>query len=158
MDIPPIDYDLAVQDSSGTTTISEYDADLSPYIGQAITILMSGFLNPLDNNNGPEFGLWVSIASGGNLIPLTSFTGINKIDSRNELSLYPNPVKEKIKLISDSKNASYKIFNIAGKVVQSDHLQKSPEQNILVENLASGIYFFQIDFGDRLLIKRFIKL
>ena len=42
--------------------------------GAAITVLASGFLNPVANSNGPAFGLWVATAAGGNLIPLPTAT------------------------------------------------------------------------------------
>ena len=38
--------------------------------GTALTVVASGFLNPSVNSNGPGFGLWVALPSGGNLIPL----------------------------------------------------------------------------------------
>ncbi|MFO7608912.1 MAG: hypothetical protein R6X35_06905, partial [Candidatus Krumholzibacteriia bacterium] len=37
--------------------------------------MASGFLNPDLNSNGPEFGLWVALASGGELIELPLYTG-----------------------------------------------------------------------------------
>jgi hypothetical protein len=38
--------------------------------GEAITVVASGFLNPANNSNGPAFGLWVALASGGQLVQL----------------------------------------------------------------------------------------
>ncbi|HOP13504.1 MAG TPA: DUF4397 domain-containing protein, partial [Lentimicrobium sp.] len=41
--------------------------------GQAISVIASGFLNPAANNDGPAFGLYVALASGGNLIALPEY-------------------------------------------------------------------------------------
>lgn len=38
--------------------------------GSALTVLASGFLNPAPNINGPLFGLFVALPTGGELIPL----------------------------------------------------------------------------------------
>ncbi len=156
--LPPQDYDFTIQDSSGTTNIAAYDANLTSFTGEAITILASGFLNPGNNNNGPDFGLWVAKAAGGNLIPLSNITGNKEINSAAEIKLFPNPVLERIKLSGVMGNATYTIFNVNGKVVRAGQYQKSFFQNIEVENLESGIYFIQFNTGSKQFMKRFTKL
>ncbi|MDZ7775060.1 MAG: DUF4397 domain-containing protein [Bacteroidales bacterium] len=53
-------------------TFATYEAPLSSLSldGAAITVVASGFLNPENNSNGAEFGLWVALASGGELVEL----------------------------------------------------------------------------------------
>ena len=70
------DYRLLVKDSSSTVTVRSYEAPLNTLGLQdsAVVVLASGFLDPSANNNGPEFGLYVALASGGNLIPLPEST------------------------------------------------------------------------------------
>ncbi len=66
------DYILEVRDESGTNALAAYDASLASLglEGSAITVLASGFLNPANNSNGADFGLYVATAAGGGLIPL----------------------------------------------------------------------------------------
>jgi len=54
-------------------TFATYEAPLSSLGlgGAAITVVASGFLNPKNNSNGEEFGLWVALASGGDLVELS---------------------------------------------------------------------------------------
>ena len=158
LNVPPLDYDLTIQDSSGLIDIASYDADLISYVSEAITILASGFLNPGNNNNGPDFGLWLATAAGGNLIPLSIIIGTNEIFNTSEIKIFPNPAQGKIRLIGEIEESTFKIFNVNGKVVKTGQFQKSFVQNIEVENLESGIYFIQISNGDKLFMKRFFKL
>lgn len=70
--LPTADYVLDVRDQTGTLTVARYLAPLqtSNLGGSALTVLASGFLNPASNNNGPAFGLFVALPTGGELIPL----------------------------------------------------------------------------------------
>ena len=44
--------------------VAAYDADLSGAAGAAVTVLASGFLTPLNDRNGPAFGLLAVFADG----------------------------------------------------------------------------------------------
>jgi hypothetical protein len=72
LELPTADYALQIRDISGTTTVAEFAAPLASLglDGAAIIVVASGFLNPAVNNDGPAFGLWVALPSGGELIPL----------------------------------------------------------------------------------------
>lgn len=72
LSLPTDDYTLEVRTADGIVTVASYSAPLATLglDGAAITVLASGFLDPSMNNGGPGFGLWVSTASGGDLIPL----------------------------------------------------------------------------------------
>lgn len=76
LELPTADYRLVVKDSTNSVSVKAYEAPLSSLGLQdsALTVVASGFLDPSNNNNGPEFGLWVALASGGNLIPLPEST------------------------------------------------------------------------------------
>ena len=76
LQLPTANYALNVTDASGTTVVASYAAPLQTLglQGQALTVLASGFLNPSQNSNGPAFGLWAALASGGNLVPLPQIT------------------------------------------------------------------------------------
>jgi len=70
--LPTADYALQITDVNETVVVAEYSAPLRTLglDNQALTVVASGFLNPEENSDGPAFGLWVALASGGDLIPL----------------------------------------------------------------------------------------
>ncbi len=70
--LPTNDYTLDITDETGSVVVASYSAPLAALSldGAALTVLASGFLDPSVNSNGPAFGLWVALASGGDLIEL----------------------------------------------------------------------------------------
>jgi len=79
LELPTTDYILEIRDETGTVTVATYSAPLATLglNGQALAILASGFLNPANNNNGPAFGLFVALSSGGSLIQLPAYSPPN---------------------------------------------------------------------------------
>lgn len=77
LELPTADYTLEVRDQTGTTIVATYSAPLQTLNLQdsALVVLASGFLDPSQNSNGPAFGLYAALASGGTLIPLPSAGG-----------------------------------------------------------------------------------
>ncbi len=76
LELGTLDYVLEVRDETAENVVAAYQAPLSTLglNGAAISVIASGFLNPANNSNGPAFGLWVALASGGNLVELPMFT------------------------------------------------------------------------------------
>ncbi|MCF8228589.1 MAG: DUF4397 domain-containing protein [Bacteroidales bacterium] len=66
------DYVLEIRDETGTSTLATYGVPLETFglNGVALTVVASGFLDPTNNSNGPGFGLWVALPSGGPLVEL----------------------------------------------------------------------------------------
>lgn len=70
LELPTSNYTIDITDVSGNRVIRSYDFILERLNleGKAITLVTSGFLNQSQNNNGPSFGLWYAMESGGKLI------------------------------------------------------------------------------------------
>ena len=79
--LSPLNYLLEVRQQNGTTKIASFEAPLSVLGlgGEAITIVASGFLEPGNNSSGPAFGLWVALASGGELIELPPYNPMARL-------------------------------------------------------------------------------
>jgi len=72
LELPTLDFSLQVRNAAGTDVVAQYAAPLATLglDGAAISVIASGFLNPANNNDGEAFGLYVALASGGDLIAL----------------------------------------------------------------------------------------
>jgi len=77
-----------------------------------------------------------------------------KITHQN-LTIYPNPAKDKFYFNTDNKIEMIKIFNALGKLVISEHHYSN--EGIDVQNLDKGLYFVQIYFNNILYNCKFIK-
>lgn len=152
LEVPTLDFVLQVQLPDGTPVIS-YQAPLETLglDGAAITVLASGFLNPANNSNGADFGLWVALPSGGPLVPLPIATGISERDALlNSMNVWPNPSSDRFFVELDSKEsteATLQLTDLSGRAVRSIDLSIAAGQSrfeLPVENLANGSYFLSI--------------
>jgi hypothetical protein len=79
LELGTADYTVEIRTADNSTIVASYAAPLQTLNlgGTALTVLASGFLNPANNSNGPAFGLWVALPSGGALVelPTTSIPG-----------------------------------------------------------------------------------
>ncbi|WP_242092426.1 T9SS type A sorting domain-containing protein [Aestuariivivens sediminicola] len=72
LELPTADYSINISTADGVTVVESYDAPLAT-LGlddTAAVVVASGFLDPSVNSNGPAFGLWVALPSGGALVEL----------------------------------------------------------------------------------------
>ena len=85
-----------------------------------------------------------------------TFTGIDADANSNEISIYPNPVSDilNIKLSSATASATFKIINVAGKVVKSGALESS---QLNISNLHTGMYILEVNDGQKLLQTKILK-
>tara|TARA_B110001469_G_C9645481_1_gene326053 strand:- start:235 stop:2631 length:2397 start_codon:yes stop_codon:yes gene_type:complete len=163
LELDPDVYDLEIALASTGTSVKTYPADLTSMAGQAITIVASGFLDPLKNNNGAEFGLWVSLPGGGDLIELKSNVSSvdeNLIDNATT-TLYPNPAKDFIILnysLKDSSDVSIYLYDLNGMELKStsfSNLQKSNHNAALnLDDLNTGLYIVKIEAGQTVITRK----
>lgn len=74
----------------------------------------------------------------------------------NEITVFPNPVKDKLNIKAYFKIENLKIFNSNGQVVFADSYS---EKDILIDisNFEYGVYFLEIVNGERKYIRKYIK-
>lgn len=160
------DYILEIRDETGTTTVAAYQAPLAALglQGQALSVVASGFLNPMQNSNGAAFGLYVALASGGALIPLPLFppTGIESISSSGNMMVYPNPAREYVSFNSTrngSERISLEIINMVGKTIRTIDLGSQDQiSNYRIDTSAmpAGIYFLKVNSGGKSYIEKLV--
>ena len=165
LELPTLDFVLEVRDETGTTTVVAYAAPLATLglEGQAITVVASGFLTPGNNNDGPEFGLFVALAGGGELVALPIFTNIEESTEIADLSFFPNPATNQIAInyeLANSSNVKVEIFNLVGaKVLERDFGRQVSGLNnsmINLENLNNGMYLMRLTANNYPLTSKFM--
>ena len=70
------DYFLQVRDETGSDNLFAFDAPLATLglDGAAAVVVASGFIDTTANSNGPEFGLFVALPTGGEMVALPRST------------------------------------------------------------------------------------
>ena len=101
LELAEADYTLLIE-TMGTPVVS-YNAPLASLglAGNAITVLASGFLDPMVNSQGASFGLWVALPTGGALVELPLPTGVKENEIVRSLTAYPNPAIDEVVLDMD---------------------------------------------------------
>lgn len=76
--------------------------------------------------------------------------------NKDEISMYPNPVKEVLNITVKSKNGAVKIFDMSGKVVKTAAINTAGTIN--VSKLSKGLYIVEITTnGNNKVTKKMIK-
>ncbi len=148
LSVPEADYTLDITESTGTTIVKRYSAPLAALnLGDsAITVVASGFLDSTVNSNGAGFGLWVALPEGGNLIPLPLLTVPSSVQSsftQSNVTLYPNPVQEKLTIKTNQNISKYQLSDVLGRTMLSVDVNTA-NLSIDMIQFANGIYLLNL--------------
>ena len=100
-------------------------------------------------------GLGAGARSNGNSIDLVRSMEMGDVAFEDDFMIYPNPVKGNtlfIKLQEESES-TYRILNMLGQTVDKGDLMKE----VNVSTLKTGIYFLEVNDGEEIMTKNFIK-
>ncbi|WP_179020994.1 T9SS type A sorting domain-containing protein [Winogradskyella forsetii] len=145
LELPTADYTINVSTADGATVVEEYIAPLST-LGLddlAITVLASGFLDPSMNSNGPAFGLWAALPTGGPLVELpTTSLSVNEFDS-DYFKIFPNPASSILNIsMNENLITNLNLYDLSGRLVINTTLENT-DNAIDVSQLRSGIYVLE---------------
>lgn len=85
---------------------------------------------------------------------INDLAGIFKRKESNiEVTLYPNPVVDELKVKAECQPNSIRLIDLSGK----QHLAPSVGENIDVRSLPQGVYFIQLVYHDVMVSRKFIK-
>ncbi|MEZ4793901.1 MAG: DUF4397 domain-containing protein [Flavobacteriaceae bacterium] len=159
LELPTDDYTLEIQDASGTTAVAQFSAPLSTLglDGAALVVVASGFLDPSNNSDGPAFGLWVALPSGGDMVELPPVPLSVQENIRNAFAVYPNPVENTLTIQGlEVGNFGMTVIDMQGRIILTQNNINESFQ-LDVSSLAQGIYNVTIQVGNQSVVKRFIK-
>jgi hypothetical protein len=150
LELAVANYTLDVRTADQSATVASYGVPLESLDlgGLALTVVASGFLNPLVNSNGPAFGLWVALPAGGQLVQLPVTTGIIGNEFSEKMRIYPNPAADYIvvETSNQSNNNSIQISDITGKSVMQ--FSTTGSETLDISQLQSGTYMMRIISGN----------
>lgn len=152
-------YTLHVTNTAGTATVASYSAPLNTLgtTGLGLSVVASGFLAPSSNSNGPAFGLWAALPTGGNLVqlPLVSATSINEITSEYvNANVFPNPNTNQVNVTINTKEtqlATAIITDLSGRVLIQVNSEINAGENTITINTAelnAGLYILNVYHGN----------
>ncbi|MCB0425395.1 MAG: DUF4397 domain-containing protein [Mangrovimonas sp.] len=157
LELGTADYKLAIKDETGQNTVVTYDAPLSTLglDGAAITVVASGFLNPANNSGGENFGLWVALASGGELVELPQWLRVQEVISEASVTAYPNPATNYLNIqysLIEDADVMIEMHDVLGsKALEYQSGARSSQmqtQKLNVSDLREGLYFVTINAGN----------
>jgi hypothetical protein len=137
-----VNLTLEVQLPDGTPVLA-YDAPLADLelADAALVAVASGFLAPANNSNGPGFGIWVALPSGGAMIPLDVATGIEESSFISSLTAFPNPANDLLFIdmnSTENAQAEIRILDMTGREVR----------NLASRSIAAGESRVAVDVSD----------
>lgn len=96
----------------------------------------------------------IAVGEDGIIIHFEDMTDYSGIDENETIhfALYPNPAKSELTVQTDEQIETISIFNITGELVQNE-----TSNSFSIANLPSGIYMLQVNTGNAIQTKRFIK-
>jgi hypothetical protein len=158
--VPPANYTLDLTLSDGTTLVQSYAADLRTLGGGSAVVFASGFLNPSGNQNGEAFGIFFALADGTvgqfpeGVASVENIPGVTPSNYSLDQN-YPNPFNPSTTInftIPNSNFVTLKVYNILGSEVATlvnDNLSAGLYRfNFDAQNLASGVYLYELNAGN----------
>lgn len=169
--LTPDTYIFDLTDASGANLVASFDADLSAYADSALVVFATGFLDPSQNQNGEELGLFAALPSGNVIEFPKILVGISSEGDGQSISdyrlaqNYPNPFNPSTTIefsIPTTDQVTLGIYDISGKLVQTlVNRQLSAGTHKAqwdAAGLPSGVYFYRIQTGHFTATKKLMLL
>lgn len=102
------------------------------------------FLNPFHSNYG-----W------NHLDCEEIITGINEPESKESISVFPNPTQSNITVRNIDRATAYRIFTTSGRILKQGIISESTE--ISLTELSKGVYFIEFENEYRVIVRKIIK-
>lgn len=161
--VPAAAYTISLATSADSTNnLLAYDANLMPLAGGAGVVVASGFLNAQNAtlSGGNAFGLYVSLPSGGALIPLQSkpVSVDPTAGAVSLLSLFPNPAQDNLSFaFSTDEQREIQVLSATGALLQT-YTTGETVAKIDISQLPAGMFLVRISTQNGAYTTKFSKL
>lgn len=158
LELPVADYIIDLTDAMGSTTIASYTAPLQTLnlSGVALSVLVSGFVNPSNNSNGPAFGLYAALPTGGALVQLPVFNSIASLGKVvKEMNIYPNPAADKVYFSTNFNDVKITVSDITGRVLYNS--ANFSGNSLDISGFSSGVYILTAESSQEVYLSKFTK-
>ena len=145
------DYAIQVTNSSASFFWGNYalPANGLSWEGNSIVIFSSGFINPANNSDGENFGMWAAFADG-TVIQLDNYVGVGEHNENFDIAIFPNPADDLIQI--NAKFAGKEKFSMV--IYDADNREIAPVvsanksesfvHSFNCENLSQGVYYLRV--------------
>ena len=109
------------------------------------------------------FGNITPQASGSYALRIDSFNieqgnlATSEVSETSDIAVYPNPVKDIIKDKAETNINTITLFDLNGKLLQSQGGINRPVTEINMNSFKSGLYFMQVETVEKTVIKKILK-
>ena len=108
-----------------------------------------------DNNTGLFLNPFYSGYGWNHLDCEEIITGINEPESKESISVFPNPTQSNITVRNIDRATAYKIITISGRIVKQGIISESTELSLT--ELSKGIYFIEFESDNVLTVRKIVK-
>lgn len=84
-------------------------------------------------------------------------TGVTSVNKSAQVIIAPNPASNELSIATANHFSNIQIIDALGKTVLSQHVNYTNQTTIDISTLSKGVYFIQLNEGDKLITKKFIK-
>jgi hypothetical protein len=148
----PASYPFDVIRHSDGAVLASYTLDISGYGDQVVAMLLSGFVDPAANQNGPAMSLDV-LATGVQVVDVRPSNEEGEIPKTFHLSQnHPNPFNPITAISYDLPVASFvelRVFDLLGREIATlVNQRQNPGKHQATfngTNVASGVYFYRLE-------------
>ena len=111
-----------------------------------------------------NFYYWVEVGDGNGCLTKSYYNSYvyylnleERINTLNEINIYPNPVQDRIFIKGINNKISVKVFDQTGRLIDEYNMIKNEGNSIDVSNYSSGIYYLRFKTKKNIATHKFIK-
>jgi hypothetical protein len=108
--------------------------------------IITGIIREPEGNEHMEYDLYVQKVMPDDVITNIDDVGFRRND---DVLVYPNPFKNKLKIQSNQKGLKIILFDSMGRIVMEEKINNNPQDDYKTDYIKTGLYYYQISNNNR---------